>query len=187
LFLGSCTPIHGQKVAYFQDTIWPVIAHQFTVSNGFGQDAFGDLTVAIGVEYSAQLSLGRQVYAGLRTGFQLPEPGAGYALIPVQLSAKWLPRPTQRHPWYGYGSGGYAFGWSLQADERVNQVQGGWGGEMGVGRLWKVGPSAWVSTSLGYLRQRNAVEYDQLWWWDAATITNTTTMNRLQWRFGLFF
>lgn len=179
--------LHGQNEKQSPEPIWPGLAHHFTVSNGLGRDAAGDITVAIGVEYSAQLRLNRQVYAGLRTGFQMPDPGAGYALLPVQADIRWLSDPTQKHPWFVYAGGGYAFGWFLHGNERVDRVVGGWGGQVGLGRLWRVGTSTWISTSLGYLRQRNAITYDQFWWWDTARFTNTITMNRLQWRLGLFF
>lgn len=179
--------LSGQDEEKSLEPNWPGLAHHISVSNGFGSEAaFGDFITSLGFEYSAQLKVSPQVYAGLRTGFQLPEPGAGYALLPVQLAAKWLPEPTQHHPWYVYGSGGYAFGWFLHGNESVNSVQGGWGGELGLGRLWRVGSSSWISTSLGYGRQQSRIEYTDFWWGDS-TITNTTTMNRLQWRFGLFF
>lgn len=186
--LCSTLLLRGQNEEQSHESIWPGLAHHISVSNGLGRDAaFGDLIAAFGLEYSVQLQVSPQVYAGVRTGIQWPEPGAGYALLPAQLAAKWLPEPTQHHPWYVYGSGGYAFGWFLHGNENVNRVQGGWGGELGLGRLWRVGTSTWISTSLGYLRQQSRIEYFDFWVGDAATLTNTTTMNRIQWRFGLFF
>lgn len=179
--------LRGQTDQQSHESIWPNLVHHLTVSNGYGQDVLGDFTVAIGLEYSAQLRLGSQSYAGLRTGFQLPEPGAGYALLPVQAAVKWLAAPGQKHPWYIFGGGGYALGWRMSGVETVNRVQGGWGGQAGVGRLWRVGAATWISTSIGYVRQQHRIEYVDFWWGDQSTLVNTTTMSRLQWQFGVFF
>lgn len=185
--LSWALALSGQNEQTSRASIWSDLTHHISISNGFGQNPYGDFTASIGVEYSTQLRMSPQVYAGLRTGFQLPEPGGGYALLPVQVSGKWLPEPTQNQPWYAYGSGGYSFGYFLGGIEAINSVQGGWGGELGIGRLWRIGSSSQLSTSLGYLRQRSRIAYLNSWWGDFSATTNTTTMSRLQWRIGLFF